>query len=106
MENPNAVMNQTKLGYNDTESALDVKNLKYMTEEKINSTKIGYENNNFLIETVIKNKFDSFAFLLSDKNCEVMNKNVNGWSAIHYVVKFKRFSNIKLIIIRFFGFYV
>ena len=81
----------------DTETALEVKNLKYLTEEKINGVKVGYEANSYLIETVLRNKFDSFSFLLSEKyekGGQLLNKNVNGWGPIHFIVKLKRYSNL------------
>jgi ankyrin repeat protein len=78
-----------------TENLLDIQNLKYLPNDKINSFTTGYENNNYLILSVINNRFDVFEFLLKEKAINVTFKNSNGWNVIHFIVKYRRFSIFK-----------
>ena len=63
--------------------------LKFYSTKKINEFTSGYENNNYLILSVLINNFDLFRFLIKDKNCRVDFLNSNGWTVLHFILKNK-----------------
>ena len=70
-------------------SSLDIEKLKFYSTKKINEFTSGYENNNYLILSVLINNFDLFRFLIKDKNCRVDFLNSNGWTVLHFILKNK-----------------
>jgi ankyrin repeat protein len=84
------------VAYNDADK-LDLKNLKYMTDDKINKFSTGYENNNYLLLSVINDRYEVFEFLLNEKKIDVTFRNSNGWNVLHYIIKYQRFSKLFLI---------
>jgi hypothetical protein len=67
-----------------------------MSEEKINGFRTGYEANNYLILSIQSDNFESFKYLLTEKNSSLLIKNSNGWNSIHFIIKLKRISNFLL----------
>ena len=52
-------------------SSLDMEKLKFYSTKKINEFTSGYENNNYLILSVLMNNYDVFRFLIKEKGCRV-----------------------------------
>ncbi len=78
--------------HNNLADLLDIKNLKLLSEDKINSFRSGYESNNYLILSVTSDNLESFKYLLKEKNMSLLIKNSNGWNAFHFIIKHKRIS--------------
>jgi ankyrin repeat protein len=76
---------------------LDIQNLTYLPSDRINSFTTGYENNNYLILSIVNNRFDVFKFLIQDKQIDITFKNSNGWDAIHFIIKHKRFKYLAFL---------
>ena len=91
MNKNDSSIDQSGLG-SKIQDMLDIKNLKYLNEDKINSFKSGYESNNYLILAVMNDCFESFKFLLMEKNTSLLTKNSNGWNAFHFICKLKKLS--------------
>jgi ankyrin repeat protein len=70
---------------------LDLQNLTYLPFDKINGFTTGYENNNYLILSIVKDRYDVFKFLIQEKNIDITFKNSNGWNALHFIIKHRRF---------------
>ncbi len=90
-------LSSCKTKQNNQNDILDIKNLKLLSEDKINSFRSGYESNNFLILSVMSDNLESFKFLLKEKNMSILIKNSNGWNAFHFIIKLKRLSKNLLI---------
>ena len=67
-------------------SNLDMEKLKFYSVEQINSFSTGYENNNYLILSVLQNNFDAFKFLLTEKKAKVDFINANGCTVLYFIL--------------------
>ncbi len=85
------------INLNESEDKLDLKNLRYMTDEKLNKFSTGYENNNYLILSVINDRYEVFEFLLNEKKIDITFRNSNGWNVLHFIIKYQRFSKYLII---------
>jgi ankyrin repeat protein len=78
------------------ESMLDVSNLKFIPDNKLNSFTNGIENNSYLILSIIEDKFDTFVYLLS-RGVSISFVNSNGWNALHFIINLKRYKYLYYI---------
>ena len=78
-------------------SSLDMDKLKFYSTKKINEFTSGYENNNYLILSVLMNNYDVFRFLIKEKGCRVDFLNSNGWTVLHFILKNRYYVYFSLI---------
>ena len=71
---------------------LDIEDLKYYSDERILKFTNGYENNNYIILSIIHDKFEVFKYLFKERNLDLKFKNSNGWNIIHFIIFHKRIS--------------
>lgn len=89
--------NKNKLSLNeDSHSMLDISNLKFIPDSKLNSFTNGIENNSYLILSVIEDKFDTFKYLLT-RGINFCYVNSNGWNVLHFIINLKRYKYLYYI---------
>lgn len=79
---------------------MDVKTLQSMITEKINSTRIGQEHDNYLMHAIKCKAFESVIYLLTLPNAkfEFIEKNGSGNSVLHLAVKTGQLKYVKAVI--------
>lgn len=71
---------------------IDIEQLKYLSTEQINSYVTGYENNNYLLLSVIQNNFEAFKYLLLNKKSKVDFVNANGNTILHLIIQYELYN--------------
>lgn len=80
---------------------LDIAELKYFSDERILKYSNGYENNNYVILSIIHDKFELFKYLITERNLDLKFKNSNGWTILHFIIYHKRIGTDKIIVVSF-----
>ena len=77
--------------------ALDMDKIKFYSTEQINSFSTGYENNNYLILSVLQNNYDAFKYLLTEKGAKVDFVNSNGFTVLYFILQNRYYSYFALL---------
>ena len=77
--------------------ALDMDKIKFYSTEQINSFSTGYENNSYLILSVLQNNYDAFKYLLTQKGAKVDFVNSNGFTVLYFILQNRYYSYFALL---------
>ncbi len=96
-----SIINKINSLNNPIDNILNLDNLKYFSDDRILKFSNGYENNNYVILSIIYDKIKVFKYLFRERNLDIKFKNSNGWTILHFILYHKRIGNLSLHILKF-----